>query len=78
MPFRSSSDVSVALTSASSSLFAAFFRWWIRSRSAINSAPTRRRALPAASRGRTDASRTFAWAADRSFFAPPGMSCSNS
>ena len=30
--------------------------------------------LAAASRGRTLASRALAWAADRSFFAPPGMS----
>ena len=36
----------------------------------------RRRALPAASRGRTEASRVLACAADRSFFAP--VPCQNS
>jgi hypothetical protein len=34
-------------------------------------------ALPAASRGRTVASNAFACAADKSFFAPPGMSSSS-
>jgi hypothetical protein len=38
----------------------------------------RRRVLPATSRGRTVASNTFACAADRSFFAPPGISSNNS
>jgi hypothetical protein len=38
-----------------------------------SSAATRRLVLPAASRGRTLASRALAWAAERSFFAPPGM-----
>ncbi len=72
LPWRSSNDVPVAATSSRSSLSAAFFRTWIRSRSATSSAATRRLVLPAMSRGRTPASSAFAWAADRSFFAPPG------
>jgi len=43
----------------------------------MSSAATRRRALPATSRGRTPASRALAWAAERSFFAPPGISSSS-
>ena len=50
----------------------------MRSRSLISSAATRRRVLPATSRGRTVASSALAWAADRSFFAPPGISSSSS
>jgi hypothetical protein len=43
----------------------------------MSSAATPRRTSPAASRGVTVASRAFACAADRSFFAPPGMSSSS-
>jgi hypothetical protein len=50
----------------------------MRSRSLISSAATRRRVLPAASRGRTLASSALAWAADRAFFAPPGISSPSS
>jgi hypothetical protein len=53
-------------------LLAAFLRWQMRSRSPISPAATRRRALPAASRGRTVASSALAWAADRLFLARRG------
>ena len=43
----------------------------------MSSAATRRRVLPATSRGRTFASSALAWAAERSFFAPPGISSSS-
>jgi hypothetical protein len=66
--------VPVARSSAVSSLSASFVRWWMRSRSLISSAATRRRALPAASRGQTRASSALAWAADSASLAPPGMS----
>ena len=69
--------VPVAASSAVSSLFAAFLRAWIRSRSLMSSAATRRRVLPTTSRGRTFPSNALAWAADRSCFAPPGMSSSS-
>jgi hypothetical protein len=55
IPSRLVSVVAAALSAAFSSLSAAFLRWWIRSRSLISSAATRRRAWPAASRGRTHA-----------------------
>jgi hypothetical protein len=41
-------------------------------------AATRRRALPAASRGRPVASKVLAWAADSAILAPPGMSSNSS
>lgn len=78
IPGRFSSVVPVARSSSVSSLFAAFLRASIRSRSAMSSAATRRRVLPTASRGRTLASSASAWAADRSRFAPPGISSSSS
>ena len=40
----------------------------------MSSAATRRRTLPAASRGRTEARIALAWAADRNRLAPPGTS----
>ena len=43
----------------------------------MSSAATRRRVLPATSRGRTSARSALAWAAERSFFAPPGISSSS-
>ena len=72
MPCRSVRLVPVAVSSSASSLSAAFLRAYIRSRSLISSAATRRRALPATSRGRMVASSFLAWAADRSLLAPPG------
>jgi hypothetical protein len=78
MPCRSISVVPVEATSSLSCLSASLERRWIRSRSLISSAATRRRVLPVASRGRTLASMALAWAADRLFFAPPGMSSSSS
>ena len=45
----------------------------IRVSSVTSSAASRRRSCPAMSRGRTVASSALAWAADRYFFAPPGM-----
>jgi hypothetical protein len=74
IPCRSVNVVPVAASSAVSSLLAALLRWQLRSRSLISSGATRRRALPAASRGRTRASSALAWAADRLLWAPPGMS----
>ena len=55
IPSRLVSVVAAALSAAFGSLSAAFLRWWIRSRSLISSAATRRRAWPTASRGRTHA-----------------------
>jgi len=78
IPSRLISVVPVALSAAISSLSAAFLRWQARSRSAISSAATRRRACPARSRGRTRPSRTLAWAADSAFFAPPGIRSASS
>jgi hypothetical protein len=74
MPFRPVSVMAVALSSSLSSLSAAFLRWQVRSRSLTSSATARRRARPAASRGRTVASNFLACAAGRSFFASPAIS----
>jgi hypothetical protein len=48
------------------------------SSSVISSAASRRRVLPAMSRGRVVASSARACAADRNCFAPPGISSSSS
>jgi hypothetical protein len=71
MPFNVSSEVPVVSMSSRSSLSAVFFRASVRSTSAMSSAVTRRRALPAASGGRTLASSALACGADRSFSPRP-------
>ena len=53
-------------------------RWSMRRGSLISSPASRRRVRPAISRGRTVASRARAWAADRTFVAPPGVIPSSS
>src|ERR1022692_4739313 len=78
MPCTVSSVLPVAVTSSLSSAPAVLMRLPVSVSSVISSAASRRRVLPAMSRGRMVASSSRACAADRNFFAPPGSSSSSS
>ena len=71
---RSVKVVPVARGSALRSVLASFLRWQVRSRSLISSAATRRRALPAASRGGPGPAAPLPELPAGPFVAPPGIS----